>query len=132
VLHVTPESAVGGPLALVRDGDLIRLDVESRRLDLAVDDAELAARRDAWTPPARTDERGFRRLHVDHVLQSEPRLRLRLPPWALGRRRGRGHVSVVPPLVVVALTTPFRPDGGVDAVALGRHVAMLADQASMP
>jgi dihydroxy-acid dehydratase len=70
VLHVTPESAVGGPLALVQDGDLIRLDVESRSLDLVVDEAELAARRDAWTPPEPTDERGFRRLHIEHVLQA--------------------------------------------------------------
>jgi dihydroxy-acid dehydratase len=70
VLHVAPESAVGGPLALVQDGDLIRLSVADRRLDLVVDEAELQARRDAWTPPARKDERGFRRLHVDHVLQA--------------------------------------------------------------
>ena len=70
VLHVAPESAVGGPLALVQDGDLIRLSVADRRLDLVVDEAELQARRDAWSPPARKDERGFRRLHVDHVLQA--------------------------------------------------------------
>jgi dihydroxy-acid dehydratase len=70
VLHVAPEAAVGGPLALVRDGDLIRLDVASRRLDLVVDVAELAARRDAWEPPACKDERGYRRLHVEHVLQA--------------------------------------------------------------
>jgi len=70
VLHVAPESAVGGPLALVRDGDLIRLDVSERRLDLVVDEAELAARRASWEPPSRKDVRGFRRLHLDHVLQA--------------------------------------------------------------
>jgi L-arabonate dehydrase len=70
VLHVAPESAVGGPLALVEDGDLIRLDVDERRLDLVVDDAELARRRDAWQPPARKDERGYRRLYEDRVLQA--------------------------------------------------------------
>ncbi len=70
VLHVAPESAVGGPLALVRDGDLVRLSVEERRLDLVVDEAELRARRDAWVPPERKDDRGFRRLHADHVLQA--------------------------------------------------------------
>jgi dihydroxy-acid dehydratase len=70
VLHVAPESAVGGPLALVQDGDLIRLDVEGRRLDLVVDEAELAARRDAWTPPEPKDERGYRLLHREHVLQA--------------------------------------------------------------
>src|SRR5690606_34781869 len=52
VLHVAPEAAKGGPLALVRDGDQIRLDREGRRLDLLVDEAELARRRAAWQPPA--------------------------------------------------------------------------------
>ena len=70
VLHVAPESAVGGPLALVEDGDLIRLDVAERRLDLVVSDAELAERRARWVPPARPDERGYRWLHVDRVLQA--------------------------------------------------------------
>ncbi|MBV8953827.1 MAG: dihydroxy-acid dehydratase, partial [Solirubrobacterales bacterium] len=70
VLHVAPESAVGGPLALVRSGDLIRLDVEARALDMLVDDAELGRRREAWTPPALKDERGYRRLYEDHVLQA--------------------------------------------------------------
>ncbi len=70
VLHVSPESAVGGPLALVQDGDQIRLDVSQRSLDLLVDETELARRREDWRPPARADERGFRRLHVEHVMQA--------------------------------------------------------------
>jgi dihydroxy-acid dehydratase len=70
VLHVAPESAVGGPLALVRDGDTVLLDVEDRRLELVVDEAELEARREAWTPPEKKDVRGYRRLHEDHVLQA--------------------------------------------------------------
>jgi L-arabonate dehydrase len=70
VLHVAPESAVGGPLALVHDGDLIRLDVDERALDLVVEPSELARRRDAWTPPARKDERGYRSLYADRVLQA--------------------------------------------------------------
>ncbi len=70
VLHVAPESAVGGPLALVEDGDTIRLDVPGRRLDLVVGEAELERRRRAWTPPARKDERGYRRLYEEHVLQA--------------------------------------------------------------
>jgi dihydroxy-acid dehydratase len=70
VLHVAPEAAVGGPLALVQDGDTIRLDVEARRLDLLVTEAELEARRKAWHPPEKKDERGYRRLHEDHVLQA--------------------------------------------------------------
>jgi dihydroxy-acid dehydratase len=70
VLHVAPESAVGGPLALVETGDRIRLDVKARALDALVDEAELDRRRSAWTPPARKDERGYRRLYEDHVLQA--------------------------------------------------------------
>jgi dihydroxy-acid dehydratase len=70
VLHVAPESAVGGPLALVETGDRIRLDVKARALDVLVDEAELERRRSAWTPPARKDERGYRRLYEDHVLQA--------------------------------------------------------------
>ena len=70
VLHVAPESAVGGPLALVEDGDLVRLDVSKRRLDLVVSDEELAERRGRWVPPPRHDERGYRSLHLDRVLQA--------------------------------------------------------------
>jgi dihydroxy-acid dehydratase len=66
---VAPESAIGGPLALVQDGDRIRVDVEARTLDLLVDDAELSRRRAAWTPRTR-DERGYRHLHAEHVLQA--------------------------------------------------------------
>ena len=70
VLHVAPESAIGGPLALVATGDRIRLDVEGRTLDVLLDGAELAQRRAAWTPPALKDERGYRRLYEVHVLQA--------------------------------------------------------------
>ena len=70
VLHVAPESAVGGPLALVESGDRIRLDVAERRLDLLVDEAELARRRESWQPPERKDDRGYRRLYEDNVLQA--------------------------------------------------------------
>jgi dihydroxy-acid dehydratase len=70
VLHVAPESAIGGPLALVNTGDRVRLDVESRTLEIMVDGDELERRRDAWTPPARKDERGYRRLYQEHVLQA--------------------------------------------------------------
>jgi dihydroxy-acid dehydratase len=70
VLHVAPESFAGGPLALVRSGDLISLDVEARRLDLHVSDEELASRRAAWTPRARPASRGYERLFADHVTQA--------------------------------------------------------------
>jgi len=71
VLHVSPESAIGGPLALVRDGDMIELDVESRRLDLCVTDEELAARRAAWTAPPPVASGGYQRLYTDHVMQAD-------------------------------------------------------------
>ncbi len=70
VLHVSPESDVGGPLALLRTGDTVVLDVAGRRLDVEVDEAELDRRRAAWTPPARPDESGYVRLYRDHVLQA--------------------------------------------------------------
>jgi dihydroxy-acid dehydratase len=90
VLHVAPESAVGGPLALVRDGDRIRLDVPQRRLELLVDEAELATRRKQWTPPPPHDgdERGYRRLFLDTVQQADrgcdfeflaPKVTMRVP-----------------------------------------------------
>jgi dihydroxy-acid dehydratase len=71
VLHVAPESAVGGPLALVRDGDEIELDVEARRLMLHVSEAELAARRAAWVPPAPKSARGWTGLFCQHVTQAD-------------------------------------------------------------
>ncbi len=70
ILHVAPESAVGGPLALVRDGDEIELDVPHRRLTLRVADAELARRRAAWTPPPPHFTSGYGRIFLDHVLQA--------------------------------------------------------------
>jgi dihydroxy-acid dehydratase len=73
VLHVTPESAAGGPLALVRSGDRIRLDVPARRIDLLVDEAELAARAAALPAPVRPDwaARGYARLFHDSVMQAD-------------------------------------------------------------
>jgi dihydroxy-acid dehydratase len=67
VLHVSPETAVGGTLAHVRDGDLIELDVEQRRLHLDVADDELARRRSEWTPPPPAYRRGYGRLFLDNV-----------------------------------------------------------------
>ena len=70
VLHVAPESFIGGPLALVRDGDMIELDVAGRRLHLRVPDAELARRRAGWTAPAPRFERGYGRMFSQHVTQA--------------------------------------------------------------
>ena len=70
VLHVAPESAAGGPLALVENGDLVTVDVPARRLHLQVDDAELARRRAAWKAPEPHATRGYVKLYIDHVLQA--------------------------------------------------------------
>jgi len=71
LLHCAPEAAVGGPLALVRSGDRIAVDVPARRIHLEVSDAELAARRAAWQPPPRRYERGYGWLFGRHVLQAD-------------------------------------------------------------
>jgi dihydroxy-acid dehydratase len=69
VLHTSPEAAVGGPLALVRDGDMIELDVDARRLHLDVPDTELQIRRTSWQP-APPPASGYARLYVEHVQQA--------------------------------------------------------------
>jgi dihydroxy-acid dehydratase len=71
VLHSAPEAAAGGPLALVKAGDTIELDVAGRRLHLEVSDAELAERRKGWTPPPAPMPSGYQKLYVDHVLQAD-------------------------------------------------------------
>lgn len=71
VLHVAPESAVGGTLALVQNGDYIELDVANRKLHLDVPEEELAQRRAAWTPPAKPTERGYVSLYINHVQQAD-------------------------------------------------------------
>jgi len=71
VLHTSPEAAVGGPLALVRNGDMIELDVDKRRLHLDVSDAELEKRRREWTAPPAHDVRGYVKLYCDHVNQAD-------------------------------------------------------------
>ncbi len=71
ILHVAPESYVGGPLALVRTGDLISVDVAARRIHLEVSDEELAARRAAWTPPPPRFERGYGWMFSRHILQAD-------------------------------------------------------------
>lgn len=70
VLHVTPEAAAGGPLALVQNGDMVELDVEARKLHLHVSDEELERRRANWTPPKPAMTRGWTKLYIDHVQQA--------------------------------------------------------------
>jgi len=71
VLHIAPESAIGGPFGLIRTGDMIRLDVAGRKLDLEIDAEELDRRREAWVPPTPHHDRGYGRLYVDHVQQAD-------------------------------------------------------------
>jgi dihydroxy-acid dehydratase len=70
ILHVSPEAAAGGPLALIRDGDVVKLDVKNRRLDMKVEDAELSKRRAQWKPPQKP-ARGYARLYSERVTQAE-------------------------------------------------------------
>ncbi len=71
VLHISPESAIGGPLAVVKNGDLVKLDVENRRLDLLVSDAELRSRMEAWCPAHKKYRRGYYTMFLDHILQAD-------------------------------------------------------------
>ncbi len=71
LLHVAPESAIGGPLGLVRSGDMIRIDAAGRSLELEVSEAELATRRAAWVQPAAPHDRGYGKLFIDHVTQAD-------------------------------------------------------------
>jgi dihydroxy-acid dehydratase len=71
VLHVAPESYIGGPLALLQTGDIVRLDLAARRLDMLVDDDELARRRAAWVPPPPRYERGWGWMFSAHVSQAD-------------------------------------------------------------
>ena len=70
VLHVAPESAVGGPLALVQTGDFIELDVEARRIHLDVSEEEMSARKEKWTPPEIKFERGYGKLFCEQITQA--------------------------------------------------------------
>ena len=70
VVHVAPEAAIGGPLALVKTGDMIVLDIEARTLNVDIADEEFSRRRAAWKPPACVYQRGFTRLYIDHATQA--------------------------------------------------------------
>src|SRR5258706_15059339 len=71
VLPVSPEAAIGGPVALVRNGDKIRLSVRQRKIELLVGEEELQKRKSAWQPPVTPPTRGYAKLYMDHVLQAE-------------------------------------------------------------
>lgn len=71
VLHVAPESYIGGPLALLKTGDIVQLDLEARRLDMLVDEDEIKRRRAAWKAPQSRFERGYGYLYINHVTQAD-------------------------------------------------------------
>jgi len=71
VLHTCPEAAAGGPLAVVRNGDVVELDVSARKLHLHVSDEELAARLKDWKAPKPALDSGYWKLYIDHVLQAD-------------------------------------------------------------
>jgi dihydroxyacid dehydratase/phosphogluconate dehydratase len=71
VLHVTPESHVGGPLALVRDGDIIAMDIEARSINVQISEAEMASRKAAWQAPPPKFTRGYGVLYLKHIQQAD-------------------------------------------------------------
>ena len=71
ILHVSPESYIGGPLALVQNGDLITVDIPARTIHLQISDAEMATRRAAWVPPPKRFERGYGYMFSQHILQAD-------------------------------------------------------------
>ncbi|MGR3567596.1 MAG: dihydroxy-acid dehydratase, partial [Pseudooceanicola nanhaiensis] len=71
ILHVAPEAFVGGPLALIRTGDMIEMDIPNRRLNVQISDAEMAERRAAWTAPEPRFERGYGYVYTKHVEQAD-------------------------------------------------------------
>ncbi len=94
ILHVSPEAAAGGPLALVQDGDEISLDVPHRKLEWHVSPEEESKRRAAWTPPATRHLRGYPRLYIDHVLQADEGC-----DFDFLRPRSEADLQFIPPTV---------------------------------
>ena len=93
VLHVAPESFVGGPLALLRTGDIVRCDVPGRRIDMAVSESELAARRANWKKPEPRFERGYGWAFSQHVGQADQGCDFDYPLAGVRpRRRRAGHL----------------------------------------
>ena len=94
ILHACPEAAAAGPLSVVRSGDVVRLDVEQRRLDLVISEEELAARLTLHSPPSSPHLRGYPRLYVDHVLQCDEGC-----DFDFLRPKSKEELAFVPPIV---------------------------------
>ena len=90
VLHISPEAAIGGPLAIVQDGDKIELDVENRKINLLISDEELEQRLKTWKSRPRHYDRGYGRLYIEHTLQADEGCDFDfLPRWA-----GQGELDL--------------------------------------
>ena len=94
ILHVAPESVIGAPLAIVQNGDIIKLNVPERQLELLVPTEEIESRLSRWSPPPSEHLRGFPRLYIDHVLQADQGCDLDFL-----RPTSRDAVKFVPPIV---------------------------------
>ena len=94
ILHVAPESVIGAPLAIVQNGDIIKLNVPERRLELLVPTEEIESRLSRWSPPSSEHLRGFPRLYIDHVLQADQGCDLDFL-----RPASKDAVKFVPPIV---------------------------------
>ena len=122
VLHVCPEAAAGGLLALVRDGDRIELDVAQRRLHLDVTDSELDRRRADWRAPQPPMAGGYQRLYFDHVMQADTaRTWISWSDAAATRFRGN-------PISVVDTMNPMTRRTFFPAVGLAPALALAADE----
>ena len=92
VLHVAPESYIGGPLALLKTGDIVRLDLPNRRLDMLVNEGELARRRAAWVAPAPRFERGYGHIFLKHVTQADKGCDFDFLETGFGRSAGEPEI----------------------------------------
>ena len=140
VLHVSPEAAAGGPLALVRDGDRIELDTKGRKLNLKVDDAELAKRRAQWKPPQKP-ARGYHPALHRPGDAGRARLRFRFPGGEAGlttatRFRPSSLRTIFAPSTMAHIFPNatsrgryFNPQSGATTMRSGRHVGQRAADA---
>ena len=116
ILHVSPESYIGGPLALVRNGDIITLDVAARTINLDVPEAELAKRRAAWKPPETRFERGYGWMFTRHIRQANEGCDFDFLETVISARRSasRRFISAQPSFRGTRSLSPESRDSGFD------------------